>query len=265
MNSIIIVLMLLFMFLFVISCFRFYYFSKNSKMYEQIKTLNKKSIFTPVVEKISIVKSFNSKKSLYNADGFDVLVFFIKEKEDYYTDLVYKYNYETRLYFEYLEKYNKIINDKYDYDSQIQKKLLFVNDSEFNRYEKNICKFLKKKNKNKINVHLKMYYESPQGRNYYSGETDITYETILEALDTVKRHNEYLKSAKYQRTIMSSSLRYRVLKRDNFKCQYCGASAKEDGVKLEVDHIIPVSKGGKTIISNLQTLCERCNRGKSNK
>ena len=40
---------------------------------------------------------------------------------------------------------------------------------------------------------------------------------------------------------------------------------KEYGVKLHVDHIIPITRGGKTVMSNLQTLCERCNVGKSNK
>ena len=39
----------------------------------------------------------------------------------------------------------------------------------------------------------------------------------------------------------------------------------KDGVKLHVDHIIPVYKGGKTTMSNLQTLCDRCNLGKSDK
>ncbi|MBR2352886.1 MAG: HNH endonuclease, partial [Clostridia bacterium] len=43
-----------------------------------------------------------------------------------------------------------------------------------------------------------------------------------------------------------------------------GATSR-DGVKLEVDHIIPVSKGGKSTLDNLQTLCERCNRGKGTK
>ena len=63
---------------------------------------------------------------------------------------------------------------------------------------------------------------------------------------------------------MSDSIRYDVLKRDNFSCKICGATSRE-GAKLHVDHIIPVSKGGKTEMNNLQTLCERCNLGKSNK
>ena len=63
---------------------------------------------------------------------------------------------------------------------------------------------------------------------------------------------------------MSDSLRYDILKRDSFKCTICGATAQE-GAKLHVDHIVPISKGGKTIKSNLRTLCSSCNLGKGNK
>jgi len=66
---------------------------------------------------------------------------------------------------------------------------------------------------------------------------------------------------KQQRQAMAPALRYYILKRDNFHCQYCGRGI-EDGVKLNVDHIIPVSKGGKTEEDNLQTLCWECNIGK---
>lgn len=66
---------------------------------------------------------------------------------------------------------------------------------------------------------------------------------------------------KEERAKMSDNLRYNVLSRDNFRCVICGKSRK-DGIVLEVDHIIPVSKGGRTELDNLQTLCERCNRGK---
>jgi 5-methylcytosine-specific restriction endonuclease McrA len=45
----------------------------------------------------------------------------------------------------------------------------------------------------------------------------------------------------------------------------CGQSAKNDGVAVEVDHIVPVAKGGTNDIENLQTLCRNCNQGKKDK
>ena len=66
-----------------------------------------------------------------------------------------------------------------------------------------------------------------------------------------------------KRKNLSKSVRFEVFKRDSFKCQYCGKSAPD--VVLEVDHIIPVSKGGDNDISNLITACFDCNRGKRDK
>ena len=72
-------------------------------------------------------------------------------------------------------------------------------------------------------------------------------------------------SSKTKSRTISDKLRYTVLKRDNFKCCACGASpAKDPSVELHIDHIIPWSKGGETALENLQTLCSRCNIGKSN-
>lgn len=63
----------------------------------------------------------------------------------------------------------------------------------------------------------------------------------------------------------SLRLRFRVLKRDDFKCRACGGSpATKPGLNLHVDHIVPWSVGGETIEDNLQALCELCNLGKSN-
>ena len=60
-------------------------------------------------------------------------------------------------------------------------------------------------------------------------------------------------------------MRFKVMSRDNFKCCACGASpAKDPSVELHVDHIKLWSKGGETVIENLQTLCSKCNWGKSN-
>ncbi|MEI8389778.1 MAG: HNH endonuclease [bacterium] len=60
-------------------------------------------------------------------------------------------------------------------------------------------------------------------------------------------------------------LRFLVMRRDDFKCLMCGkAPANYSGVELHIDHIIPWSRGGETVIENLQTLCSVCNIGKSN-
>ena len=63
---------------------------------------------------------------------------------------------------------------------------------------------------------------------------------------------------------MTASLRYNVMKRDGFRCVICGRTA-DDGVKLHIDHIKPIAKGGKTEIENLRTLCDICNHGKQDK
>lgn len=67
---------------------------------------------------------------------------------------------------------------------------------------------------------------------------------------------------KLSRKNLSVRKRFFVLKRDEFACAMCGASGY--GVKLEVDHIVPVSEGGSNSLDNLQTLCFPCNRGKKN-
>lgn len=59
---------------------------------------------------------------------------------------------------------------------------------------------------------------------------------------------------------IGAKLRFEVFKRDNFTCQYCGKKAPD--VVLHVDHINPVSAGGKSDILNLVTACAGCNLGK---
>ena len=67
-----------------------------------------------------------------------------------------------------------------------------------------------------------------------------------------------------ERSKVSDSMRYDILKRDGFRCCICGAKADEE-VTLHIDHIHPISKGGKSTYNNLRTLCDKCNMGKSNK
>jgi 5-methylcytosine-specific restriction protein A len=62
---------------------------------------------------------------------------------------------------------------------------------------------------------------------------------------------------------ISTGTRTRVMERDGFRCRRCGATP--DRAQLVVDHVVPVAKGGTADPSNLQTLCEPCNAGKSDR
>lgn len=72
-------------------------------------------------------------------------------------------------------------------------------------------------------------------------------------------------SSPKERRDIPIGLRYDILKRDKFCCVICGSMPKIHNVTLEVDHIIPWVKGGKTTRDNLRTLCNKCNLGKSDK
>lgn len=60
---------------------------------------------------------------------------------------------------------------------------------------------------------------------------------------------------------VGARVRYEVLARDDFACQYCGAIAPQ--VQLHVDHIVARALGGSDKPENLVTACSACNLGKS--
>jgi hypothetical protein len=69
-------------------------------------------------------------------------------------------------------------------------------------------------------------------------------------------YNQYTKID--QRKALTKQLKDKIKERDNYTCQECG-KYMPDGVGLHIDHIVSVSKGGKSIPSNLRVLCSICN------
>lgn len=59
---------------------------------------------------------------------------------------------------------------------------------------------------------------------------------------------------------ISKAMRHAILERDGHTCQYCGATAPD--VKLQIDHVVPKTLGGKDDPDNLIAACEACNSGK---
>jgi hypothetical protein len=91
---------------------------------------------------------------------------------------------------------------------------------------------------------------------------------ILEDFDRERMYFEKLKvkfneapsqDSSYERPRIPESVRIEVWRRDGGKCARCGSREK-----LEYDHIVPISKGGSNTARNIELLCEKCNRSKSN-
>lgn len=109
-------------------------------------------------------------------------------------------------------------------------------------------------------------YTSAGGNSAERTSVTLDTPTIDALVTTLSERIRFRKSAAGQRALMTTKLRRDIKERDQYTCQTCGLGVHhEPHLLIEVDHIIPVSRGGMTTEENLQALCWKCNRSKSNK
>jgi hypothetical protein len=109
-------------------------------------------------------------------------------------------------------------------------------------------------------------YVSAGGNSSQRTSFKLDTPAIDALLAALSQKMHFSKSVAGQRALMTAKLRESIKKRDDYACKYCLVSvALEPHLLLEVDHNVPVSRGGLSAVDNLQTLCWRCNRSKSNK
>lgn len=168
---------------------------------------------------------------------------------------------------------NRVINEMYQrklqrlctVPTQQQCEEIGVTMEQFLGWEQEILEQIRLRIPTEYTITCFVTYTSPQGRNYYSKHKTIGESEILELfrkLDSeTTLHASEAWRRKTERAKVTPAVRFRIIQRDGGRCCVCGRSA-QDGVELEVDHIIPISRGGDSRESNLQTLCRECNRGK---
>jgi hypothetical protein len=117
-------------------------------------------------------------------------------------------------------------------------------------------------------IRATVFYTSPQGRNSYSRRLDLTFEQLQHEFATARAVRSQQSTTTFlrqqERNRITAGVRSKVLARDSYRCRHCGISTAL-GAVLHIDHIIPISKGGTSDLGNLQTLCQDCNLGKSNR
>ena len=117
-----------------------------------------------------------------------------------------------------------------------------------------------------LTVEYKFSYTSGGGFAQRSFTVPMTEENIVELVKILESKLTASAFSKEQRLLMTKKLRDFIKSRDNYTCCNCGNSIyAEPNLLLEIDHIIPIAKGGFTEEKNLQTLCWKCNRSKGDK
>lgn len=101
---------------------------------------------------------------------------------------------------------------------------------------------------------------------YINGEISFTVKAKKNIVETKSRTNRRENKVELHRTKRepSNRLKIQVLMRDGNRCKLCGVECNDGLHNIHFDHIIPWSKGGETVLENLQVLCSKCNLAKGN-
>lgn len=236
----------------------------NSRYYHNIQRLNKATdYYDPIGNNgtVNHVLAVSSKAKFDKTTPKDALYDYIEKHLDVVEILLERVASNRQRYNTYIKAFTSFQSEisyedceklriKYEKFREIEDKLVIASRLEIIR-ELQICSAVE--------------YTSPQGRNHYSKACTYLESEIRVAIKDIQQKQEILSSEEFRRKRergkVSPKIRLAVLQRDKFRCKYCGRAAA-DGVELEVDHIIPISQNGTTVMSNLQTLCWECNRGK---
>lgn len=239
--------------------------SDNDESILQIKEINKTISFHNLPEIVEKKYFYDNKRSLDSTDPKIVLYNSIFDGVNpFKNELIKSFENSSTL-----EKYRFYINDLRNKINQNSNNIHLLFRKRYNRIKNKIFNglILQPPITNPKFV-IKLEYTSPQGRNTYTktaGYYKNEFEPMIQEIEKDKaRQFSRINEKLIERRKLNNSLRFKVLKRYDYRCQICGRSAA-GGAVLHVDHKIPIAKGGLTIESNLWVLCDQCNLGKGTK
>ncbi len=170
---------------------------------------------------------------------------------------------------EYSDHMDRVEEWKKDCEAKIQKSLFRKHrQKQYQKSldEKNVFRFQTVRERTRyrqVNYERTSYSVLQEGDSF-SADYALILERyrMLEAIGFETTVSAYNSSS--QRKLMTKDLREKIAARDNYTCRICG-KYMPDGVGLQIDHIVPIKKGGKSVESNLQVLCSKCNASKGSK
>lgn len=194
----------------------------SSKL-QKLEELNKKYDFREISKVEHLVKEREySRKSLDRLDGKILIRYYIEnDNGNLRTDI------ENSIYnISLLDNYNEDIKLIENIESENKSKYSL---KKYKRIEKRAFNSLKYKESDfQIEVEIEAFYQSTGGKVYESRHGNYKYSEVLEIYNEYKKGKSYEITSKQERKVMSDDMRYDILKRDNFTCKKCGATAKDE-------------------------------------
>lgn len=233
---------------------------RYSSRYHELLELNSRYSFYPIDPLYEFYVQVHSKAQFDRFDFNQNMQRIVKDQLGFFEDLLDDIRTRNMTYHFYQNEVSAL--PPYKRPEEIE--ALNMDIGFFEKQEQELCVSLLKCPNLTTEFSCIVNYVSPQGRKQYT-DRRVFLPKDIEIFCRMEHESEEKRQTKeFQRKIMTDSLRYDIMKRDGFRCVLCGRTPN-DGIKLHVDHIIPVSRGGKTEYSNLRTLCNTCNMGKRDK
>lgn len=211
--------------------------------------------FMVIERDINYWKTVHNRRSFNNVSHRTILKERIQKNTNYFFELMRQLEHNNKNYHRYCHECDELFHNR---------STDWYGGKDYAKPEEKIFRLLMLKPDLDIHITTHCQYTTPSKRKYYHSQKVFNLTDLTSIQNEIQQQTEFQLSKQYQRSLMTDSLRYDIMKRDGFACVLCGAT-KQDGAKLHVDHIRPVAKGGLTEPNNLRTLCEQCNLGKSDK
>ena len=228
---------------------------KNSKAINELKTINKQYIFR-MIDNFNMVHRYDNENFYDTVSPEDYLIyqlqFIQKDVKKALEDTLYNKN----LYPKYKESIDsKCIFGLYEVNKFFKKFVLYLEKKEFKKIlQKPTTEFFIK-----VKIILTNIQDEYKSSKYSIFNADEVKDLIFK-INRKSGHFFVIEDiwdaiCRVERAKVSNKMRFSIYERDGYRCCKCHKKTND----LEIDHIIPIAKGGKTTYNNLQTLCHRCN------
>lgn len=249
---------------FIVRTLHISFVEKHSVLLSNINRLNREYTFYPFVNHDQ-EHTYDNQKFYNDISEEDYLIYQL-QFQTYSSEIlkqIHLMNFNRDRFIEY-HKILEMAEGEGEYDKSTRGYLTFL----LNHYEQILYKKKIQSPNQEYSIKVTLSLSKINGEIYYRKSKIFHSNEILQLIERLKNKSGtfyrdrgiWESLCRVERGKVSNRLRFAIYKRDGYRCRYC--HRPQNATLLEVDHIIPIAKGGKTTFDNLQTLCRSCNKKK---